>query len=400
MQRRRAVSPLGRLIVTGVLMLAAAALAAADLADVYLRNGLRLRGEVTVTAEAVVVRNAAGEVRFDPADVVQVVPVTPAPETQPGTPPVTQPLPPATQPVTRPAEQSDPPGLPESGEELPEPEGEPVPEVVTPLAPAPAITDEDIQKLKLFELRSDLRREELRVRFKRSGRQRELAIEVLEELRLRPDFDRRWEEVLTRGTVEEKFALILRETGYKYADRIEIVNDPEVFRVFRRRVLPMLTRGCAGSGCHGGVHAREFRFPGGATSGEQYAYAVFALLDRMETSKGPLIHRDLPEQSVLLSFLLPQEETIHGHPPVGRGPRFRPVARRPDDPNYRVVLDWIDSLAMPRPDYQLAYEPLYPGRGVGWAEAGAEQVETRAAESDEAARDGGEPTPSTGPAIP
>ena len=230
------------------------------------------------------------------------------------------------------------------------------------MSPAPPLTDEDIQRLKLGELRLDGPAEPVRVRFLRKGKQRDLATEVLETLRRRSDFKPEWEEVLTRGQPYEKLQLILSLTGLEHADRVVIDNDPAVFATFRRRVLPLVNKGCARSGCHSGKGGRDFRFPLGSPTSDTYAYTTFVLLDELETEHGPLIDRVNPEESELLYYMMRPEDSDRGHPPVKRGPGFKAVIRDRDDRQFNAVLDWINSLRVPRPEYGLKYKNPYAGR--------------------------------------
>ena len=324
-------------IVVGVL-LAGHCTARADLADVYLRNGLCLRADVTVTDDAVILRNAAGEARLPRADVARIVPINPTTgeaESQPATHPAAEP---ATQEAAGARAEKPLPG------ELP---------------PAPLLSKRDLQRLKLHELVLEGTPENVHVQFEHKNKQRDLPADVLDELHKRPDFKPAWAEVLTRGQPPEKLQLIVRETGMRHADRIDITSDPEVFDIFRRRVVPLVNNSCARAGCHAGTTARAFRLPIGSKAGEAYGYAVFALLDQMQGRQGPVIDRESPEDSLLLTYMLPQEDNDRGHPPVGRGPSFKPVIWGRDDPQYRAVVDWIKFLVRPRPDYDLEYKNPY-----------------------------------------
>ncbi len=318
-------------------VLCAVRLASAELADVFLKSGLKLRGEVTTVDDTVIVKNAAGEVRVPRADVERIVPVE-APASQPVTAPTVPPVP-----TTNPESATQPAARAE-------------------LPPAPPLSDEDIQRLKIAELRLDGSPENVRVRFARKGKQRDLPADVLDELRQLRNYQPEWEEVLLHGQPSEKLRLIVRETGAEHVDRIAIENDPEVFATFRRRVLPLVDRGCAKSGCHGGRAARVFRFPAGSATSDTYAYTSFVLLDQMETEDGPLVDRDDPESSQLLHYMLPQKADEQGHPPVKSGPPFQAVIRDEDDRLYTTVLSWINALRMPHPAYGLAYKNPYGGQ--------------------------------------
>ncbi len=306
----------------------------AEEAILHLKSGLRLRGDVTRLDDEVVLRNAAGETRFKIEDIERIEPVgAEAPDAQPV--PTVAPAPPKE-------------AVADTGEE-------------ESLAPAAWLSDDDILRLKLGELTRDGPAERLQVRFKRRSGQTELPDEVLALLRKRQDFDPRWAEILTRGRPNEQLQLIVRETGIRYLDRIEVRNDPDAFRMYRRQVLPLVSKSCARSGCHGGTSARVFRFPIGSSSNDAYTYTSFALLDEMKTAHGPLIDREHVEKSPLLTYMLPRENNPRAHPPVGRGPSFKPVLRDKSDPRYAQVVDWINFLLLPRPDYELTYQNAYRG---------------------------------------
>jgi hypothetical protein len=284
--------------------------------------------------------------------------------------PTTQDAPPADQDVGKPGE----PGEPTSA-----------PAVKGGLEPAPLLSDRDILRLKLSELTLDGTPERVNLRFLRARSERDLVDLVRQEMRSAPDYDPDWDGVLERGRPYEKLPVILKATGLKYADRIELRSDPEVFATYRRRVLPIVLRGCARGGCHGGADARSFRLSAGSQSSDGFVYTSFALLDEMQTAAGPMIDRTLPEDSALIRYLLPAEEGQPSHPPVEQG-RVMPVLRNTRDPRYQMLVEWIDALRSPHPDYELEYvfpawfeEPSRPADAQGEPdaieEAPAEQTE-------------------------
>jgi len=316
--------------VTALLMLGMA-WAVAEVADVYLKSGLKLRGDVAVTDTEVVIRNDLGEVRYLKDQVVRIVPL---PATQPAS---------ATAPTTQPMTTSAPAAEPAKTEN-----------VRAHLPPPLLLTPLDIQRLKLSELRLDGPAENLRVRF--AGKdQREFPKQVWQELAAQPEFQKQWDEVLLRGPAPEKLKLIAATTGTRHADRITIVDDPAVFATFRNAVLPFVVKGCARTGCHAGDEAVVFRLPEGPARGEAYVYTMFALLDRMETPAGRLIDRDDPEASLLLTYMLPEKDNPHAHPPIEGKPRFTSVLRGRGNAAYMRIRDWINSLRTPHPDYGLDY---------------------------------------------
>jgi hypothetical protein len=222
------------------------------------------------------------------------------------------------------------------------------------LAPPPPLSERDILRLKLSELALDGPPEQLNVRYLRSRSERDLDDLVRREMEQAFDYDPDWERTLENGRPHEKLPVILKATGLKYVDRIELRGHPEAFTTYRRRVLPLVVRGCVRAGCHGGPDARAFSFPAGSQNSDEFVYTSFALLDRMQTPAGPMIDRALPEESALIRFMLPTEEGEELHPAVERGP-VTPVLRSTRDPRYQVLVEWISSLRTPHPDYELEY---------------------------------------------
>lgn len=376
---------------------AAIAFAAAEEADVYLKDGRRLHGDVTETETHVIIRTPAGELPPIPKDqVLRVVRrVTPDGEYRNKV----EALPPddveghydvarwameierwdlvvkqckyvlALAPDHRNARillDHARKQLAEAGEEEPDTADADTEEAAgaeeqpaAPLEPPPKLSDEDIKRIKLSELSFTGGDERIRVQFKRVRGEPDLPRRFAEEMRGKEGYDATWESRFLRMRNDEQLREIVAATGLKYAERIDISGDPARFNAFRRQVLPMLNRDCLRSGCHG-AGGKGFVVPLGSKQSEEYAYTVFHLLDSIETRHGPLINRDMPRDSVLLNYLLPLDPaTVAGegrniqHPDVKR---FRPAVRSRDDRSYQVVHDWISSLAMPHPDYGLSYE--------------------------------------------
>lgn len=326
-------------LIGGVLLAFGVTGAVAELAELELRNGLRLRGDVTISGDELILKNAAGQVRILRRDVVDLKFVQPAPsESAPARP---------SAPLETPAEavESPPTEVP-TGDDLPTPE---------------LLTREQISRLRLHELMLEGDPERVRIEFKKAQRGEDLATEVLARLRRNDDFQPEWEAILRRGRPHEKLQLIARLTGDEYADYIEIESDTEVFAAFRKDVMPLINRSCARSGCHYGQNARVFRFPVGTKSNERFIYTTFLLLDEMSSRHGPMINREEPSDSVLLSYMLPQEDISDGHPPIEGGAPFKPVLRGYDDTEWAAVRDWVSMLVTPRPDYGLDYENPYRG---------------------------------------
>ena len=222
---------------------------------------------------------------------------------------------------------------------------------------APPLSKRDIQRLKINELSFSGGADKIRVKFVRKRNAIDLARQFVKEMRGQEGYDARWERRFLRKATNEQVIDIVGATGLKYADRIEIAGDPAVFATYRKRVLPLIVRGCARSGCHGSS-GRGFSFQKGSKQSESFAYTSFYLLDSMNTEHGRMINREDPQSSALAGFMLPREDSEQPHPevPRGGGPRFKPIIKGPSDRNLTVVLDWISSLALPRPEYKLEYK--------------------------------------------
>lgn len=386
---------LTRVLVVGLVALGVA-LAVADLADVHLKSGVVLRGDVTTTEAEVILRNEAGEVRFARDIVSHITPVTGA---LPKTRTVAEEYGRRLRELAREdleghlalalwlSEQGryalalercahvlelDPENrsaaalqskcrvLLKHGDGADNAEEDGVATDSTELEAAPLLSERDIQRLKLSELRLAGKAEPVRVDFVRLPGQEDLPRVVLDRLLERKDFDARWQDVLVRGRPFEKLQVIVQTTGMEYLDRIEVGGDPEAFNLFRRRVLPLVQRSCGRSRCHAGSEASAFRLPEGAIRSEAYAYTTFVLLDGMETRHGPLIDRMEPEKSVLLGYLLPLSDNPLAHVELEGGRRYPAVLRRPKGRSYDTIVGWIGSLRLPRPAYGLDYAYPYP----------------------------------------
>jgi hypothetical protein len=160
-------------------------------------------------------------------------------------------------------------------------------------------------------------------------------------------------------TPPQKLAIIAywvrgRAEEYEYADAVRIRRDPEIIVDFRRRILPTLINGCASSACHGSpdVARVKMRLYNDPRRTEQEVYANFVTLREWTVNHRPLINHDKPEESLLLTYMLPRADTRYPHPDV---PGFKPLYQRSGAPGYRTVRDWIAEL-----------RKLDPHRGYGF----------------------------------
>jgi hypothetical protein len=255
----------------------------------------------------------------------------------------------------------------------------------------PKVSKDDVQRLRLYELSRDEPAEDVRVRFRTKRGQPDLPHEFVKAMRDTEGHGTEWEREFLRSKPHQKLRQIVAASDLKYADQIEIFDDPKAFSAFRRKVLPLVTGGCTASGCHGGNTAKVFRLPRGSTQDEEYVYACFLILDSLTTRHGPLIDRDLPESSVLLSYMLPPDGNPRAHPPPARG-KVRPVLRGEKDPDHQLVVDWIGSLRTPHPRYELDYKlPAWATSQPASAPAGAKEEKAPPSETGKRTPGGKEP---------
>jgi hypothetical protein len=257
---------------------------------------------------------------------------------------------PAPRRTARSAARPVPPAAPEEPETRPRGRG-----TIGPERPA-LLSDRDVNRLKLYEIDPHGPVQELNVRFRHVRGSRDVDEVVLDELRADPNADRAALRILERGKAHQKLHVILQQTGMMYADRIEIRGDPPVLSRFRRTVLPEVLKGCARAGCHAGDVSYEFRFPAGSTTNEKFVYTSFLILSEFKTPAGRMLDRTLPEESALLKYMLADESGASAHPQV-KGGRFQPPYRSDDNRHYKDIVEWIASLRVPKPVYELEYDP-------------------------------------------
>jgi hypothetical protein len=162
-----------------------------------------------------------------------------------------------------------------------------------------------------------------------------------------------------RRTPPEKLAFIAYQTFDSpdeeyYARNLDIRTDPEIIQVFKRNVMPVILTNCASSACHGNpnpevTRLRLYRDP---RRRDQTTYANYLTLREWMVDGQPLLNPAKPDESLLLHYMLPEDQTRFRHP----GDRkFTPVFRNRRAPGYIRIEQWIGAL-----------RDLYSGRGYGF----------------------------------
>ncbi len=344
--------------------LATALPAAADMGTILFKDGTKVRGEIAEAGNEVKLSTPFGERRYQRDKILRIdydgidTPVDEPVTTQPVAKPTTRP---GNRP---PRDNGDNPADPDDGKAEDEKEtgkenGKENGSTSRPrfkgLTPPPPLSIRNITRLKLSEYPHDGDPQPVNVEFTKKRGEPTLESLVSKFLADNKSDERDWEKILEKGQPAEKLQLILRTTGLKHADRINIRGDTETFGDFRKKVLPIVMRGCGRSGCHGGNATYYFRFPTGAQSADDFVYTAFYILDTIQTPKGPMIDRDLPEESALLKYLLAPADGAAPIHPVIKHTKIVPAIESRDSREYRQIIDWISSLRVPKPEYKVNY---------------------------------------------
>lgn len=173
-----------------------------------------------------------------------------------------------------------------------------------------------------------------------------------------------------------KAQMIIQNGGPELAKDVEVTNDPAVMQEFRRETLGLILNGCATSGCHGGNNEAAKAFPMVAPAPDvATSYSNFYQLSTWQKKQAknvsevliggtnlPMIDRVHPEASLLLQYGLPEGQADQKHP-ASQG--FKPMfTRGKDDPKYKKILSFVDSLRKIEPDYGFTYTLEREGAGL------------------------------------
>jgi hypothetical protein len=141
---------------------------------------------------------------------------------------------------------------------------------------------------------------------------------------------------------------------------IVIESDPIFMRKFRSKIWPIVKQNCATMRCHGAPEGvgglKLFNAP---SRDVKIIYTNFAILAGSADKNGVrLLDRDANDNSLLLEYLLPSTLAKYPHPKT-KNP-IRNLFRDRERPAYKLISEWISSLASPGyPDYRLKYKPPF-----------------------------------------
>jgi hypothetical protein len=237
---------------------------------------------------------------------------------------------------------------------VPGPGPAPGPEV----AQANLIDDEDIYKIRMFEIRKREIRENPGIAIDFDKTVRADFVKKMRETGIEPYTNKNAENIFMSLNRTDQLLRIMGNSGDQgFLDRIRIKTDPEFMRIYRRDIAPQLRTSCAQDGCHGAPQGKG-GFKLFTTKSDRADYTNFLILGLWARDGKYMIDRQNPEKdSLLLQHGLPLElaKAGHGHPKVqGRLPLFRGTSAD----NYQKFLSWIKSLAgdVP-PAYRTEYQP-------------------------------------------
>ena len=232
-------------------------------------------------------------------------------------------------------------------------------ERIEELATFPALSDDDINAIRIFEL--DLRRPGTVT----------IPPELIDRLvdlygnhELMPQ-TRQGRDALYRAPARDILRLLFQLRARELYPLVRVHDDPPAIQTFRRDVhSTWLVNRCATFECHGGQQAGRLYLRRKARNTDATVYTNLYILDQFRFADGePLINYERPADSRLLQMTLPREVSTYPHPEVGGpvGGRFRPIFRTPNERGFRAAVQWISSMYTPRPSYGIHFTPPEPG---------------------------------------
>ncbi len=238
----------------------------------------------------------------------------------------------------RPADGSKAKGVP-SGHALPSGKG---------IMPEWFLTDGEVSRVRLAELKANDR---VRIDFRNK-----LLTRFTSDMDGIGDFaDKSFALKFRRYTPARQAMYILaniERDNQSARDDIVVKGDPKVMHEFRRVIWPkVISLSCASASCHGGATKqnqqgglRLFRQKGS----ERVDYTNFMILNDY-SQVGKIIDRDHVGDSLLLQYGLHPSKAKKQHPR-----NIRPAFTGTNDPRYKLVRKWIESLSgPPTPKYNV-----------------------------------------------
>lgn len=214
----------------------------------------------------------------------------------------------------------------------------------------PLLSSEEINRIKVYEVDLD---NPPQMRIERSTLERLLKAHAGDELLPQSKEGR---EAFLHGEARDALRAMFQLRARDLYDKVQVLELPDALQRFRNDVhASWLMNACATTRCHGGLEAGDFILYTRKRNSEQTVLTNFLIVDRFRTRTGArLINYDAPESSRLLQMALPPAVATTPHPDV-RG--WRPLFLSQKDRRFRQAISWISAMHIPRPDYQIDFDP-------------------------------------------
>ena len=224
-----------------------------------------------------------------------------------------------------------------------------------PAPPLKKLTAVQINRIRFMELRGmrlDKSNTPDRVSVKIP---RDTIDEFLTSMEGHPDFHgQSSRRAFLKKTAPQKLHYIARYGGARYADKVTIKTDPEIFVEFQRNVMPTVLRSCATSACHASSNedAMGFRLFKDPKKTAPTAYANFIVLNELEFGGHRVLDRSRPNESLLLNYMMPRDEVRVSLRHPGEID-YKPVFRKTTARRFKRIKRWIAALKHPAEDYDV-----------------------------------------------
>ena len=143
--------------------------------------------------------------------------------------------------------------------------------------------------------------------------------------------------------------------------RVKVRNDPPAMLTFRKRIHRLYVLNyCGAANCHGGGEGGDLQLFRKWPTHVATVYTNFFMLNSFKAKfRYDIIDREKPSRSLLIQYSLPPADALEPHPQVeGWVPLLHPLRGTRQDPRALMVIDWINTLYRPSPDYMIEFKPV------------------------------------------
>jgi len=124
--------------------------------------------------------------------------------------------------------------------------------------------------------------------------------------------------------------------------KVKVEEDPAPLAAFRKEIhRSYVLQYCGSVACHGGPEAGKYFVFRDDPNMDATVYTNFFVARKFETSRGYMIDVAQPEKSLLVQFGLPRSVATYAHPDVGD---WSPNFRSERDPRFENMVQWVGTL--------------------------------------------------------